>query len=296
VRVRDALYGISAGPCKHCLIENSHVIGDGAADEFRGDAIKLWEAHDSRVQGCRVESSRDVVVWYSRRVLLDGNLVTGSRYGTHFMYAHDSVVRNSRITDNVVGIFVMYSARMRLEDNVLAGARGAAGMGVGFKDSDGVQVRRNWLVANTVGSYLDRTPVSPRFPVLFADNVIALNQLALRIHGAERGARFTRNDFTQNVSLAEVEGGGDALGLEFSGNHWSDYAGYDLNADGVGDVAFQLKQLSSDMQQRHPTLKFFEGTAALRLVDWISHAVPVLTSQLILVDPAPAIRSHRSRS
>ena len=258
VRVENSLFGIALERCPGCVVRGCLVLG-AERDALSGDGIKIWESDDSVVADTRVEKVRDVVVWYSRRVLLDNNQVKDSRYGTHFMHAHDSVVKRSRIERNVVGIFVMYSARLRLEDNVLAGAAGPAGVGIGFKESDGVQVHRNWLVANTVGAYLDRTPLSPRFPVEFRDNVIALNQVALRLHGADRGVRFQRNDFLQNIGVAEVEGGGDALGVSFHGNHWSDYAGYDLNEDGAGDVAYQVKQLSFGAEGGAPLAQALRG-------------------------------------
>jgi nitrous oxidase accessory protein len=294
LRVKNSLFGISVGPCKRCVVERVHVVGDGGHSQVAGDGIKLWEADDSVVRLSLVEQSRDVVVWYSRRVLLEHNQVRDGRYGTHFMYAHDSIVRDSKLTNNVVGIFVMYSARMRIENNVLAGARGAAGIGLGLKESDGVHVSRNWLVANTVGAYLDRSPVSRGTPVRFDANVVALNQVGLRLHGTERGAGFTGNDFRQNAVLAEVEGGGDALGLDFHDNFWSDYGGYDLNRDGVGDVPYQLKQLSSALKEDHPAVRIFEGTPAMLLIDAIAQAVPVLMSRLLLSDQTPSAQPHRS--
>jgi len=293
VAVEDALFGVILGPCQGCLVEHTRVRGTADDAELRGDGIKLWEAPDTVVRGCVVEDSRDVVVWYSRRVLLDANVVRRSRYGTHFMYAHDSVVRGSRIESNTVGIFVMYSNRLRVEGNVLAGARGAAGVGIGFKESDGVEVHDNWMVANTTGAYIDRTPRSIDAPVRFERNVLALNDVAIRLHSSEEGLSFTSNDFHQNVTAVEVEGGGDALGVAFSGNYWSDYEGYDLDGDGRGDVAFEVKQLSGELTSAHPALKFFQGTGAMGVVDAVAHAVPVLAAHRILVDPHPAMAPVR---
>jgi nitrous oxidase accessory protein len=296
VAVDDALFGIELGPCDRCTLERARVRGTSDDPELRGDGIKLWEASGSVVRGCVVEDSRDVVVWYSRGVLLEGNAVRRSRYGTHFMYAHDSIVRGSRVESNVVGVFVMYSNRLRVEDNVLAGARGPAGVGLGFKESDGVDVRGNWLVANTTGVYLDRTPRSIDAPVRFDGNVLALNEVALRLHSSQDGLSFRGNDFHQNVSAVEVEGGGDALGVAFDGNHWSEYEGYDLDGDGRGDVPFEVKQLSSELTAAHPAIQFFEGTGAMGVIDAVARAVPVLAAHRVLFDPHPTMRAARPAS
>ncbi|HEY2512637.1 MAG TPA: nitrous oxide reductase family maturation protein NosD [Polyangiaceae bacterium] len=291
VRVEDTLFGVSLQACHHCTLERVVVQGTDNDAELRGDGIKLWESHDSVVRGCKVEHARDVVVWYTRRALLEDNVIRHGRYGTHFMYAHDGVARRNRIEDNVVGIFVMYSARLVLEGNVLAGAHGAAGMGLGFKESDSIQIRGNWIVANTTGIYLDFSPRTPEEPVVVEGNVLALDDAALRLHSIEKGAVFHGNDFRDNAETIEVDGGGDALGCDVRGNHFSEYEGYDLDGDGVGDVPHRVNALSSELADTHPALKFFHGTAAMQLVDAIAHAVPLLESRPLLVDPAPRVRA-----
>lgn len=293
LRVEDTLFGVTLQLCQHCTVERVHVEGPGDGAELRGDGIKLWESNDSTVRGCTVDRSRDVVVWYAKRVLLEGNTVRRSRYGTHFMHASDSVVRDSRIHDNVVGVFVMYSTNLVVEGNVLAGARGAAGVGLGFKESDKIDLRRNWLVANTTGTYLDHTPRTPDAKVIFEGNVIALNDVALRVLGEQGGAEFRGNDFHENAVVVEADGGGNALSVSFAGNHFTDYAGYDLDRDGRGDVAYEVAALSGEITDAHPDLKFFHGTAAMGLVDAIARAVPVFAKRKLLVDPSPAAHAPK---
>ncbi|HEX7476385.1 MAG TPA: hypothetical protein VF331_01125, partial [Polyangiales bacterium] len=148
----------------------------------------------------------------------------------------------------------------------------------------------NWIVANTTGVYLDGTPRAPQFPVHFTGNVFSLNDVALRFHGPSEGLFFKGNDFHENTLVAEVEGGGDALAASFRANHFTDYVGYDLDGNGTGDVAYQIKRLSGELTEAHPTLKFFEGTVAMGLVDAIARAVPVFSSRLLLVDPEPRVQ------
>lgn len=294
VSIEDALFGIALEECKACSIEGAHIVGIADDPLLRGDAVKLWESNDAVVRDSVVEDSRDIVVWYSRRALLEGNYVTRSRYGAHFMYAHDSVVRNMRVVRNVVGIFVMYSSRVRIEGNVLAGATGAAGIGIGFKDSDDVHLSRNWLVSNTVGTYFDSTPRSPTATVTFDDNVVALNETGVRLHASERGVVFTGNDFHENATMVEIEGGGNALGVEFRGNYFSSYEGYDLDGDGRGDVPYEEKLLASGLTDSHPALKLLSGTLAMALIDAASRAVPVLSSRTMLTDASPRMRPQRT--
>ncbi|HET7544405.1 MAG TPA: nitrous oxide reductase family maturation protein NosD [Polyangiaceae bacterium] len=295
VKVEDALFGIVLGPCERCRIEHSHVVGR-PEDPLQGDGIKLWEASHATVHDCLVEGTRDVVVWYSRHVSLARNTVTGSRYGTHFMYAHDSKVEDSELTRNVVGIFVMYSSRLTIERNRLTGAGGPAGVGIGFKESDGATVSDNWLVADTTATYLDRTPRSAATPVRFHGNHFALNDVALSLHSSEEGLEFAGNEFTSNATVIQVEGGGNALAASFRNNSWSDYQGYDLDHDGRGDVPYQVKVLSSELSEREPSLQLYGGTAAFAVIDLIARASPVFASRLLLVDPTPRVHAQGGAS
>ncbi len=290
------LFGISLEECHDCLVEGSLVLGADVVEAMRGDGIKVWESHGSTVRCNRVEDARDVVVWYSRKVHLDSNVVVGCRYGTHFMYAHDSSVVNSRMQDDVVGVFAMYSARLYASGNVITGAHGAAGIGFGFKESDAVTLEGNVFAGNTTGVYLDRTPRDLSQTVRFTDNVFGANDVALRFHSSGGGALFAGNAFKENRALVEVEGGGDALGMKFEGNYWSDYDGYDLDGDGFGDLRFEHKQLSSELEQQRPALAFLRGTLAIGMIDAVSKAFPLLSSRTLLLDPKPAMRPAAASS
>jgi nitrous oxidase accessory protein len=285
--VDSNLFGIAFEECKSCLLEDSHVRGIDTDLSLRGDGIKLWESDGSTVRRCHMERSRDMVVWYSRHVLLEDNVVSDSRYGTHLMYAHDSTVRNTRMVGNIVGIFVMYSGRVRVEGTLLAGAHGAAGMGIGFKESDAIRLERNVILSNTAGVYLDRTPRSAAEPVVFERNTLARNDVGIRFHSSGKGIVFSGNAFRDNITLVAVDGGGDALSLDIRGNYWSEYEGYDLDGNGVGDVPFVYSQLSTELTDRHPSLAFFRGTLALGLVDAVARAFPLVGARKLLVDPAP---------
>lgn len=295
VKVEDSLFGIRLALCKNCLVEQVHVVGTEDDHELRGDGIKLWESHWSTVRNSLIENSRDMVVWYTKHATLEGVTVKKSRYGAHFMYAHDSLVKYSHFESNVVGVFVMYSMRVTVDHNVMAGARGAAGIGIGFKDSDAVDVTNNWFVANTKGGYLDNTPRTEQDPVHIDNNVFTLNDMALSFHSTERGLFVRGNDFRDNAALIDVEGNGDALSSDFKGNHYADYEGYDLDGDGTGDVPFEVRAVSSTVLSERPTLRFFHGTAALGLLDVVARAVPILGSRKLLVDSTPLFQNVELR-
>ncbi len=295
VVVTDTLFGITLEQCKRCIVERATVLGT-SGEEIQGDAIKLWEAHGSSVSDSFVEHSRDIVVWYSRGVRMAGNRVRHSRYGTHFMYAHDVDVTDGVFSGNVVGVFVMYSDNIRISRTLLGGAKGAAGMGLGLKESEHITVVGSAIVANTTGIYFDRSPRVETEPVRLQGSLVGLNAVGLRLHSSQRGVEIYDNDFVHNTHAIEVEGGGDALAVSVRSNHWSDYEGFDLDGNAVGDVPFEEKALSRSWTHEEPTLAFFSEGVAMRALDMVAQAVPLFAARLLLSDPAPRMRVAHGRT
>jgi nitrous oxidase accessory protein len=288
VAVRDAVFGITVEQAHQVVLRGNRIVGRPEPMlGLRGDALRLWEVYDSTVEGNTVVDARDVVVWYSSRNRIAGNVVTGSRYGTHFMYSHQNVVAHNRYVGNVVGVFVMYSRQVELRDNVMAASGGAAGFGLGLKESSGLDVARNALVKNTVGIYVDSSPFQPGMPNRFEGNIVRLSETGVLFHSSPHENVFSGNSFRDNFQQVRVDGGGDARDAEWRGNDFDDYAGYDFDGDGFGDVPYELRSLTNRLTSTYPSLAFLHGTPSLGLVEAVGFIVPLFQARTLLVDPAP---------
>jgi nitrous oxidase accessory protein len=288
VRVVHAVYGILVERSERAVIRHNEVIGDPAqALGLRGDGIRLWEVKDSLVEANRVADSRDCVVWYSPHNRIAGNRIEGGRYGVHFMYSHDNQIVDNDIRGNVTGIFVMYSRRVDVIGNRIGGSTGAAGIGLGLKESGPLRASGNQIVDNTVGIHLDMSPLDPADRNVFEDGELRLNDVGVSFLGPSRGNAFRANALRDNALLVRVSRGGEASRAEWHDNYFDDYAGYDLDRDGTGDVPYELRSLSSQLQAEVPALAFFRGTAALALAEAIGRIVPVIEPRLLLVDERP---------
>jgi nitrous oxidase accessory protein len=297
VRIVHALFGVIVEKSRDVRVTGNEIAGSGREQiGLRGDSIRVWETRGARIEGNRVSGARDIVVWYSSDNEIVGNEVTGGRYGTHFMYRHGNRVTGNRYVGNVVGIFVMYSRDIRLEGNLLAASAGAAGIGLGVKDSSSLTVLGNALIKNTAGVYLDNSPFEPGTVNRFEENAIRLCDVGVGFHASVDGNVFRANSLRGNATQVRVDGGGDALGNEWSGNDWDDYAGYDLDRDGVGDVAYELRSLSGNLRARHPQLDYLRGAPSLFLVDAASQLLPIVRPTAVLVDPRPLAGRGTSES
>ena len=290
VAIRNALFGILVEQSRRVQLRANEIEGDPQSPlGMRGDAIRLWEVRDSRIEGNRVRDSRDLVVWYSPGNRIEGNRVESGRYGTHLMYSHDNVVEGNRYVENVVGIFAMYSRNLAIRRNLLAASGGAAGMGLGSKESGNLAVLENLFVANTTGAYLDTSPLHLDERNRFAGNVFRFSNAAVVFHGGAERNVFEENVFRDNRTAVRVEGRGDATDAVWRHNDWDEYAGYDLDGDGLGDVAHEVRNLVDQLTGRHPGLAFFRGTASLTLVELVGRVVPLFRADTILVDPQPRV-------
>ncbi len=291
VTVKEALFGILVEKCKRATVRGCTVIGTGLpAMGLRGDAIRLWETNDSLVEDNVVRDARDVVVWYSSKNRLLRNTVTRSRYGTHFMYSHDNVVSDSRYVEDEVGVFAMYTHDLHLTHNLFAKAGGAAGIGIGLKEAGNLTVEDNWLLANTTGIYVDASPLDPAHTNVYRRNVVRFSEAAIHLHSSVKRSEFTDNVFRDNGAVVHVGGAGDALSCTFAGNFYDAYQGYDFDGDGRGDVPFEFRRLSTQLEGRYPELALLHGSPAMGLVDVIGEVMPLFTPKQLLRDASPRMQ------
>jgi len=288
VQVRNATFGILVERATGASVRGNRVSGDPAKSlGLRGDGIRLWETYDSRVEDNVMEHSRDMVLWYASRNHVARNTIVDGRYGAHLMYSHQNEIVDNHFSANVTGLFVMYSRDVTIRGNIFADARGAAGMGLGLKESGNLRIERNLFAHNTVGLYVDTSPLWLDDHNRIEGNVFRLNAVAISFLGPTARNEFVGNDLRDSQVQVEVEGRGDARDALWRGNAFDDYAGYDLDGDGTGDVPYELRSLSSDLVAATPALAFYRGTPAFALAEAIGRIVPLFEPRLVLVDPEP---------
>jgi nitrous oxidase accessory protein len=293
VEIAHAVYGILVERAKRVTVRGNHVRGDAhTAMGMRGDTIRLWETDDSIVTDNLVEDGRDVVVWYSRRNQLVGNRMVRGRYGAHLMYSHDNLIEGNEIRSGVVGVFVMYSRGVTLRRNLVVDAGGAAGMAIGLKDSGNVVVEDNVLVRDTTGVYLDASPGQAGDTVRLTGNVVRQCEVAISFHTTPEATEILGNDFADNYETARAGTGVEPSHAFWHRNSYDDYAGYDLDGDGTGDLPHEARSASEELISRHPDLAFFRGAAVLGVVDAASKLLPIWEPHTLLIDDAPRMAAR----
>lgn len=293
--LEDVLFGILLVASTDSVVSGNTIGAKDLDPGRRGDGIRLWESDRSVVRDNVVEHGRDLLFWFSTDIEITGNRVRGGRYGLHFMYADSVLVAGNRLEGNSVGAYLMYSNDLVFRDNVVTGSNGPSGYGLGLKDVDGVEATGNRIVANRVGVYLDGSPFTPDVVHHFTGNLFAFNDVALLFLPNVAGNAFSGNAFVDSREHVAIAGSGRLSGNTWHvgelGNHWSDYAGYDADGDGVGDVAYRIDDLFGDASGRHPELLLLSGTPAARVLDAAAEAFPAMRPEPRVVDEAPLVRA-----
>jgi nitrous oxidase accessory protein len=93
-----------------------------------------------------------------------------------------------------------------------------------------------------------------------------------------------------------VQAGRGKAGLnEWRGNHWDDYAGFDRNADGVGDTPYELYAYADRIWIELPAARFFKTSPVLELLDFLERLAPFSSPELTLKDAQAALPQPENR-
>ena len=292
-RFEDVLFGAFLRSAPDSVLADNVFGGKDVFIANRGDGIRLWESERSVVENNIVRGGRDTVFWFTDEIVVRGNEVTDGRYGLHFMYSDGAVVEENVLSNNSVGAFIMYSRDVVIRNNVLAENHGPSGYGVGLKDMDRVALVGNRIIGNRVGIYFDNTPYAHDEFGYTSGNLIAYNRTGILLQPSVKRNVFHENAFIDNGEQVGLTGTGSFTGNAWSldgvGNYWSDFAGYDANGDGIGDVAYKVDDLYNTLTDSHPDLEFFQDTPAARAMSLSADLFPILRPDPLVEDPHPMI-------
>lgn len=295
--LEDILFGIDLRESPDSRVVGNRIGGKKLDIARRGDGLRLWRSDRALVEGNTIHDGRDAILWYSSNVTVRGNTGFDCRYGLHLMFSDGITIVDNDFTGNSVGIYLMYTTGVELLRNRLVRNRGPSGYGIGLKETDRFSIRENILVGNRSGVYIDGSPFTNAMPGEFTRNTFAYNDVGCTFLPSARGNEFTENNFVDNIDQIAVAGRGSLEANRFwkgeRGNFWSDYTGYDLNGDGVGDFVHESQTLFENLLEKRPSLRLFLFSPAQQAIEFVGRAIPAVrpeakfTDEVPLMAPAP---------
>lgn len=285
--IDNCLFGVDLQQSNNNLVRNNTISSKPFDLGQRGDSVRLWYSFNNKVTDNRITGVRDMVVWYSADNELSRNTSSESRYSLHFMYSRHNLVEDNRYYNNTVGIFLMYSDGITVRNNHIAHAAGPTGVGIGFKETSDLTIENNEVLYCATGLYIDVSPYQPDTTNRFSGNLVAYNGIGVRFLNDWTGNIFKQNQFVDNLTQVVVSGGKTANRNVWEGNYWSDYEGFDLDQDGVGDKPYELYAYADRLWQDQLYAQFFKGSPMLEVLDFLERLAPFSEPDMLVRDDVP---------
>ncbi|MFV0530844.1 MAG: nitrous oxide reductase family maturation protein NosD [Flavobacteriales bacterium] len=282
--IYDNYFGIIVNKGQGGVIENNVVRGYGGEHEFSiGNAIHLWYCKDIIIKNNEVSFHRDGIYFefVDNTVIEANNSHHNIRYGLHFMFSnHDEYSRNT-FTNNGAGVAVMFSKFIKMYYNKFEYNWGASSYGLLLKEINDSEIKHNIFFENTTGI---QTEGANR--ISYVENTFEKNGFAMRVRGASIENKIIRNNFISNTFDMAFNGRFESNVID--SNYWSEYTGYDLDRDGVGDIPFHPVKLFSFITGEVPESIVLIRSLFVDLLNYSEKVAPVITPKEV-ADPKPSM-------
>ncbi len=274
-RIVDNLFGVYLRECSDAVVEGN-VIRGRPEDEVgvRGAGINLFDAHRNVIRANAVSYVRDGAYFdHSDSNRVEENEFFELRYGIHYMFCNANSFERNLFRDSMGGAAIMYTEGVVFRGNrMVDNRRGINAFGLLLKDCRDSVAEGNAFVNNTRGVFLDNSHGN-----LLRGNLVAWNDVAVMLFASSLNNRFTRNDFVGNLSTLLTVGRADADWTpDGVGNHFSDYRGYDVDGDGVGDVEHRLQDAFEYLIGSRPLLRMFLNSAVSDALSAAERSFPLV--------------------
>lgn len=273
--LRDILFGIYLYHASDNLIRGNRITGRPYLDlGGRGSGIHIWNSERNVLAGNIITQVRDgMYLQNTYHSVIRDNRIFNLRYGLHYMWSDDNTFEDNLFYDNIAGAAIMYSHRVQMRRNVFRHNRGYSSYGILFQENDDCIFEDNIVADNAVGIFME---AMRRGQV--RRNLISANDVAIQAFGSATQNLFQYNNFVDNLSPILVVGapGDTRWNGESAGNYWSDYGGYDLDGDGIGDVPYKIANLFSHLEGSYPRLRLYLDSPAAQALALAERGFPLL--------------------
>lgn len=271
----DVLYGIYLLHSSRNFIRRNTIVGrvDLESGE-RGAGLHLWNSPSNTLEDNIISYARDgMYIQSSSNNVIRRNRVSHLRYGLHYMNSDNNSFEENLFYNNIAGAAIMYSQRIVLRRNAFVHNRGFSSFGILFQDCRECVAEENLILDNAVGVFLEALKHS-----VFRRNTIAENDVAMQIFSSSEKNTLTQNNFINNFSPLQLVGRTSSAQWqsEDGGNYWSDYDGYDMDGDGVGDVPHRIHNIFEYLEGNFPRLRIFLNSPAAQSVAAAERSFPIL--------------------
>lgn len=275
--IQGCRFGIWVHGATGVEVRDNQVVGLKAASQHeRGDCLHLWDADEARVVDNQLSHCRDgIYLELTNETVVATNRITASRYAIHTMWCDDTHYRGNYAHGNLVGLALMFSARITAEGNILHDNRTHGLLWVQVTRG---RAENNVVIGNTKGLFIYNSLYNT-----IRGNLVARNNLGGHYWGGSEENLMEDNAFIQNeIQLKFVA----ARDQTWGGNFWSDYGGWDIDDDGRGETPYRSTTLVDALLWKYPLSKLLLTSPVFQLLAFAERQFPVIGASAVL-DASP---------
>lgn len=287
MQLEKLFFGIYLEKASDGRVFNNKIVGDAEEEYNSGNGIQLWYCQNIEIDKNLITNVRDgIYLEFSNFCKITNNHSKNNvRYGLHFMFSNNDLYQNNIFENNGAGVAVMFSKEIEMYKNVFKNNWGTASYGVLLKEINDSEIIGNTFENNTVGINIEGSN-----RINYMNNDFIGNGWAIKSRGACYTNNFISNNFLYNsFDLAYNSKLNDNI---FENNYWSNYSGYDLDKNGVGDVPYRPVKLFSYVVNRTPEAIILLRSLFVDIIDFSERVSPVFTPEN-LMDNSPKMKRIR---
>ncbi|WP_223034936.1 nitrous oxide reductase family maturation protein NosD [Hanstruepera marina] len=265
-------FGIYLEKSSYGKVYHNKIIGDAVEEYNSGNGIQLWYSHYVDIEHNFVEHVRDgIYLEFSDNCVIKNNVSAENlRYGLHFMFSNDDIYQDNTFENNGAGVAVMFSKKIKMLNNQFRENWGTASYGLLLKEINDAEIIGNTFEENTIGINLEGSN-----RITYKNNNFTNNGWAIKVRGACYTNHFVENNFLYNSF--DISYNSKVNDNIFDKNYWSNYTGYDLDKDGIGDVPYRPVKLFSYIVNRTPETIILLRSLFIDIIDFSEKVSPVFT-------------------
>ena len=277
VVLEKLFFGIYIEKSKEGRIYHNKIIGDAVSEHNSGNGIQLWYSNNIEIEHNYVEHVRDgIYLEFADNCLIKNNVSANNlRYGLHFMFSNDDIYQDNTFENNGAGVAVMFSKKIKMYNNTFKENWGTASYGMLLKEINDAEIIGNTFEENTIGINIEGSN-----RIVYKNNNFKNNGWAVKVRGACYTNQFVENNFLYNSF--DISYNSKVNDNVFDRNYWSNYTGYDLDKDGIGDVPYRPVKLFSYIVNRTPETIILLRSLFIDIIDFSEKVSPVFTPDNLL--------------
>jgi nitrous oxidase accessory protein len=285
--ISNASFAVHIANSTYSVVRNNTIKGTNKSEHLSGNGIHLWKCEQMTIESNSIQGHRDGIYleFVTQSTIRKNRSEKNIRYGLHFMFSHENAYLGNTFRNNGAGVAVMYSKKVRMENNVFDKNWGPSAYGILLKDITDSHIDNNKFIQNTVAIHMEG---SSRIEI--RRNVFDGNGWALKVQASCDDNVFHHNNFYGN-SFDIATNGSKTLNT-FYNNYWDKYDGYDMNKDGIGDVPYHPVSMYSMIVEQNPVSLMLLRSFMVSLLDKAEKAIPSLTPEN-LIDQKPMIKPNK---